>query len=398
MTRQNNHAAAGAPTLSRLDDGLLADRTFFRECIDHLRWLAAVMVMIGHVRNGTWVAYGQIEQSNIALDAFYFISNFHFESVVVFFVLSGLLIGGRGLVQVRTGTFNWRRYAIDRFSRIAPPFYSAVVFSTVVYFAVDWLLEEVRYASMPISAWQFAGHGLFIQNVVVPVFQNNVSLWSLTNETWYYICFGLIAVALMRRSIALLVPVVLITVVFIVIDNFEKSHVVIYAFMWVSGIAVWIRSRPTVPLVAGLAALTAPMLISRFHVLDDLTMFWLRDGLIAIGMVVFLWSLSDLDARRPVKPNAFFVGSRRMGAYLANMSYSLYLIHMPILWLMREVAATAYGTSFPLHPGTSGAWGFLIGSIVVSLAVSWMFYYLVERNTARIRAFIYRMFGLRSTG
>ena len=42
------------------------------------------------------------------------------EAVIVFSVLSGFLVGGRGFERIKDGSMNVGSYAIDRFARICP--------------------------------------------------------------------------------------------------------------------------------------------------------------------------------------------------------------------------------------------------------------------------------------
>lgn len=91
--------------------------------LDALRFIAAFMVLLSHSRNTFFPAYGDlpVEQHNVLTMAFTMICRMGHEAVIIFFVLSGFLVGGRGFERIKDGTMKVKSYAIDRFSRIYPP-------------------------------------------------------------------------------------------------------------------------------------------------------------------------------------------------------------------------------------------------------------------------------------
>ena len=91
--------------------------------LDALRFIAAFMVLLSHARNTFFPAYADLPagQHNIFSMAFTMFCRMGHEAVIVFFVLSGFLVGGRGLERIQGGSMNVGSYAIDRFARICPP-------------------------------------------------------------------------------------------------------------------------------------------------------------------------------------------------------------------------------------------------------------------------------------
>lgn len=91
--------------------------------LDALRFIAAFMVLLSHARNTFFPAFGDlpVEQHNIFSMAFTLFCRMGHEAVIVFFVLSGFLVGGRGFERIKDGSMNVGSYAIDRFARICPP-------------------------------------------------------------------------------------------------------------------------------------------------------------------------------------------------------------------------------------------------------------------------------------
>lgn len=91
--------------------------------LDSLRFIAAFMVLLSHARNTFFPAFGDLpaSQHNILTMAFTLFCRMGHEAVIVFFVLSGFLVGGRGFERIKEGKMHVGSYTIDRFSRITPP-------------------------------------------------------------------------------------------------------------------------------------------------------------------------------------------------------------------------------------------------------------------------------------
>ena len=79
----------------------------FISFLDMSRWMAASIVFISHLRNPLFLGYGDVaaQDRNIFVQGWYFVTGWFPEGVIVFFVLSGLLVGGSGLAKVQSNTF-----------------------------------------------------------------------------------------------------------------------------------------------------------------------------------------------------------------------------------------------------------------------------------------------------
>ena len=68
--------------------------------LNFLRWLSALMVVIGHLRSFLFVEYNLVENKTVFIKLFYFITGFGHQAVIVFFVISGYLVGGGSVEKV----------------------------------------------------------------------------------------------------------------------------------------------------------------------------------------------------------------------------------------------------------------------------------------------------------
>ena len=65
--------------------------------LNFARWSAAGLVVIEHVRNLLFVDYGSLEKTGVGSKAFYFLTGFGHEAVVIFFVIVGFWLAERCL-------------------------------------------------------------------------------------------------------------------------------------------------------------------------------------------------------------------------------------------------------------------------------------------------------------
>lgn len=98
------------------------------EYLNLTRWVAALLVVVEHVRNLLFQDYGSLTQPSAPFKVLYFATGFGHEAVVVFFVTSGFLVGGKVWERWRTGPIQWRRYLADRTSRL----YAVLVFALIL--------------------------------------------------------------------------------------------------------------------------------------------------------------------------------------------------------------------------------------------------------------------------
>src|SRR5580698_9170265 len=78
--------------------------------LDALRGFAAFSVLLNHLRDALFVDYEAIARHNPLTSAAYLVSGLGRQWVMVFFVLSGYLVGGSVLRSIGRGSWSWRAY------------------------------------------------------------------------------------------------------------------------------------------------------------------------------------------------------------------------------------------------------------------------------------------------
>ena len=172
------------------------------------------MVVVEHVRSFMFRAYGPESHAGVLGKAFYFMTGFGHAAVMVFFVMSGFLVGGKALEQIGAGTFSWQKYVADRTGRLYGVYLVALLLGgTLDYFGYHHFngfglydrsfsgnFAAVNYDfHAGLTPTVFALNLVMCQTILGPVFGSNSPLWSLANEFWYYLAGPILFLLLCAR-------------------------------------------------------------------------------------------------------------------------------------------------------------------------------------------------------
>ena len=164
--------------------------------ISLLRGLAALQVAAAHLRAEVFPGLRELADPPLAYQLLAFCTAFAHQAVVVFFLISGWLVGGSLLDKFgQPGAL--RNYAIDRATRL----WAVLVPALLLMLAIGAIVGTVDPARADLSAANdysiasFAGNLAGLQTVLVEPYAGNYALWSLSNETWYYVQFPLLLLA-----------------------------------------------------------------------------------------------------------------------------------------------------------------------------------------------------------
>jgi peptidoglycan/LPS O-acetylase OafA/YrhL len=140
------------------------------------------------------------------------------EAVIVFFMLSGYLVGGIASARASAGNFAPWDYAIDRFTRLYLAFLPALALTAVLDAAGStWFPGAGLYThgqamlAKKVDGGAFIEHltpSLFVANALMmqtikwPAFGSNDPLWTISLEFWFYVVFSALASPLGSRPAA----------------------------------------------------------------------------------------------------------------------------------------------------------------------------------------------------
>ena len=347
-----------------------------------LRWFAAFLVVVGHARGLLFVEYALLENKTPFAWALYFVTGFGHQAVIIFFVLSGFLVGGKVIERVLENNFDLKKYALDRLTRLYVVVFFALVFGSLIdLLGISFLSRTGLYARMPsnfagqspesqISIPVFIGNLLFLQTILVPTLGSNGPLWSLANEFWYYVICPFL-VMLFSRTVGISKKVIF--GLFLAFVAWLLPLEILAAFpIWLIGAFTYLLKIPIIKYrYATLALLLLVLLLIRAGVLSGFA----SDYILSIAFALFLNSLSLGDSGYSLFP--------RLNKFMANFSFSLYAIHFPIL--VFTVSLFLPDKYSPITHLDASSFGLYVGLIFLIYCIAFVFSLLTEQNTTKIR-------------
>lgn len=134
--------------------------------LDLIRYVAALLVVMGHFRADLFLNYNELlsSQQSIMMQLAYCMTSLGHVCVLIFFVLSGYLVGGGIFDKLKTNKFDCFSYSIDRFARIQLPLLSALVLIAIGNFVMH---IEVPWGDYVLNF--FSLQGVFCQPLAGPL-------------------------------------------------------------------------------------------------------------------------------------------------------------------------------------------------------------------------------------
>ena len=350
--------------------------------LDSTRWVAALLVAAGHLRNFLMVDWSAVTHHTLPAALFYWMTGFGRMAVIVFFVLSGYLVGGRAFAAVEAGGFNLPSYALNRFSRLYPPLLAALILTALLdtvgvrycdalgfydYPNSYQVIGEKQPVSESLTGLTALSNLLFLQTIVAPTFGSNSPLWSLANEFWYYALWPLVALLARGRPwvLAATVPVL------IALGAGFGLEIVALGATWIAGALAYryARARSGAVLVGALSLfLVVTAAVRTARGVGGVTLVY--DLALAGAFAAVLWAAGRPGSEESSQEHP------PLAARLAGFSYSLYLIHVPVCFLIAAAVLQRYATAQRLQPQPA-----TYALYAVSLALAVLMAFLISRVT-----------------
>jgi peptidoglycan/LPS O-acetylase OafA/YrhL len=370
---------------------------FYQEGLTGLRALAATWVMLFHVNSFAGPRAIELRLGSFALEVHPLITC-GWVGVDLFFVLSGFLLAThllQSLSHPAPGIF--RRYFAARARRVFPAYWAQLaILLAVAVIAAGSLPGWAKYLPLHIPMLHFVSEEVSSANNVY---------WTLPIEFGFYLCLPFIARVLARAehrdrskwiTLALLYAgtLVLVWAYRYMVFRLYEAHPV-STIVWATGQLPGSFDQ----FMAGVAAATALRWWRRDgHLLEPGRSGWLSTALAVaglggvVGMIYFIDAIY-LEYWRG-HPALFFWHSatsafvalavlgialggpltralfeNRAMVWLGTISYSIYLWHFPILQWVKA----------PLDGMNAGLAGYLLAAVPLTIAVSALSYYAVEK-------------------
>jgi peptidoglycan/LPS O-acetylase OafA/YrhL len=357
--------------------------------LDLVRFGAALLVLFGHSRGLYFESISQAPDAGVTTRLFYLLTGLQHEGVVLFFVVSGFLVGGSAWRKIERGGFNARHYLINRFSRIYLVLIPALVFAILIDRLGANLFPETRfYAMRPLfpsgvsDGWtpdQIPCHLAALQGIFCKPIGADPPLWSLGWEWLFYlvspVLFAICLVPL--RPFLRIVAFICFWASLVTVIGLGEG---LFWFMtWLMGLAACLsvlrRPIPLAPALAGLALCAASLVASRAAIVSATV----TDLGIGAGLAVALSC--------PAIANADVLS--RFAKRGAGFSYSLYLVHLPIGVFVGGLLERLGWPSVLMPPGLPAGAAFAL-TVLVAIAGAMAFARATENHTMAFRRFLMR--------
>jgi peptidoglycan/LPS O-acetylase OafA/YrhL len=319
--------------------------------IDGMRAVAALAVVVNHAYGQAWCAfYGQFPSPELAFLT-YSLAIGHL-AVSVFIVISGYCLYlplARADGVLRGGALAFLR---RRARRILPPYYAALALSLLL---IATLIGEQTGSLWDVSAivrpTDVASHVLMLQNVF-GTGRVNYAFWSIALEWQIYFLFPVLALAVRRWSAPGTLLLALVAGYALTLSGLPRIAKANYHYLglFVMGMLAarvafgssedLVRLKRDVPWRVLAAATLGPAtgLILLWGWRTAIDRWPLLDLIVGVGAACLL--LSAAQSPQGLVSRLFSV---RPLAWLGVFSYSLYLIHAPLLQVIWQYALRPLG-------------------------------------------------------
>jgi peptidoglycan/LPS O-acetylase OafA/YrhL len=309
------------------------------ETIDILRGLAALAVVIFH--STPELPPGGVKH----------LAEFGALGVQVFFVISGFILPF-SLDRAGYTLSSYFRFVARRVMRLDPPYFASLAITLLLIYASS-VIPGLSGIPFRLEPERLALHVGYL--VGIAGFEwYNIVYWTLAIELQYYLLIGLLFPLIAHRN-----KIISIGVLVALAASSAVARNELFIFYWI------------LPFILGM--LTFRLKTSRIGIPEYLTSI-----AVAAGPTYYLLGPSSLAAALATALVIAFLTIRgnRSLRFLGAISYSLYLIHVP-------VAGRVVDLGERLSPGFGLEIAISLAAIAASIVAAWILYVAVERPAQR---------------
>lgn len=310
--------------------------------LDSIRGLAALYVALGHV----W-QFLVVQPPYANLPKFLTVLNFGHAAVGLFIVLSGyclmLPIAATGHVEQEA---TWLKSFIRRRAfRIYPAYLTAIMFSLIIIQGTGVGLNPDRIWTRGLdhfSIGSIGSHLLLMHNLTRWDWLINPSMWTVALEWQIYLVFGAILIPLWKRihPFLILIGLLATTALTTLVPALQGKNLWFVGLFFMGAIAACYGTRTSAGVeglglpsklwkLAGLrSAIPALLVFALTATMQNLIL--VSDIALGIGISGCLVWLQRTWNRTPERKVFRFLSAKPL-TILGAMSYSIYLLHFPIL-------------------------------------------------------------------
>ena len=335
------------------------------------RGIAALIVCIDH-------AYGLFLEPHFggAVVASHFVALAANQAVMVFFAISGFLITKSIMANLRRNvSFSLREYLYARIARVYPPLIFSIALTCVLFLVVKSCGLSGGSNDIPYQVGVFpmmrevfsVTRGDILQALIMNngLLLSNGPLWSLFIEWWIYLVVGLAVFVFTNRNILskLLFTVVLALAYSRLLS--VNSNAMFYLGIWIFGGLVALANSRFGWFVTCQHTLIFGLLLA------SCLLAYVAPGLVFAGPIS--WRVNAVQFVicafwcALILPDQAYVNVPACRAlyHLGECSFSLYLLHFPLMLFLLSVLQSAFGTALPF------TFFMAVAAVVLSVAVAY---------------------------
>ncbi|UKT65361.1 acyltransferase family protein [Pedobacter mucosus] len=288
--------------------------------------------------------------------------------VSFFFMITGYLFYGK--IIESDGAKNWFKFLISRFFRIAPAYYLTYVFVLIIVLVSTSFSFQSSPVQVITAGVKYLALGIFPVDDLNKVHMERLLgvIWTLKLEWYFY--FSLPILAFLAKKKPFLVSVIGLTLilVYIGIGHSEKKCWIVFFFCGMLCAAlkhIQYQTKRNLMISSFLVSLCLISIIVFFH-----SLLGVPQIIILLIAFYLISNGSDLFGLLKLK------GAKRLG----NISYSLYLLHMAIIYVFLKIPYIL-NHSFKSE---GFFWIFVIPCALITITIASLCYYLVEKEGIQI--------------
>jgi peptidoglycan/LPS O-acetylase OafA/YrhL len=339
------------------------------EYLDGLRGLAATVVVVGHCLGQ---AADKTNLDGMPLNFLHCYFMLHSFTVPLFICLSGFVLGIPVVIDQELRGGIWQ-YTKRRARRILPPYYFAFVLSIAVALSIG----ELGLRDMYDVAYQIVAPAMLMHDIWGNTNAYNVPLWSLAVE-WH--AYALLPAFLVAWKAWGLTASFAGAFFFAILGTYfyPSSYIQYHAIFFIGVLASSICLSPNVWLVQlrslfpwRTALFVACVLFAVFLDLygwsnysKDHSVFDVGWGILS-GVLILCLTFGYFSRLRELLEGRLF-------EWLGQRSYSIYLLHWPIVLIAQSILVKAGARSFGSF--ALGMWALVLPATLSSASFSWYFF------------------------